>query len=147
MVSQLIDQESFAWKTNIIMDLFDPESAKAVLSIHLPTTFRPDKLIWLQNSNGMLSVKAAYQLITQIPPSPPSQAEVNWKKLWKLRLPERVKMFIWRIGSNSLPTRDNLLKRINIDDPSCLFCGFEVENCCHLFFGCPVAKAIWHTSC
>ena len=56
-------------------------------------------------------------------------------------------MFIWRIGTNSLPTKDNLLKRININDPSCLLCGFEVETCCHLFFGCPVAKAIWHSSC
>ena len=77
MVSQLIDQESFAWKTNIIMDLFDPESTKAILSIHLSTTSRPDQLIWLQNPNEKFFVKSAYQLITQIPPPPPPQTEVN----------------------------------------------------------------------
>ncbi|KAK9988117.1 hypothetical protein SO802_028356 [Lithocarpus litseifolius] len=71
MVSQLIDQESFAWKTSLIKDLFDPESAEAILSIHLPTTSRPDKLIWLQNPNRKFSVKLAYQLTTQIPPPPP----------------------------------------------------------------------------
>ena len=110
LVSQLIDQESFAWKTNIIKDLFDPESAKAILFIHLPTASRPEKLIWLQNPNGKFSIKSAYQLTTQIPPPPPLQAKVNWKKLWKLKLPERVKMFIWRIGTKSLPTtKESLL--------------------------------------
>lgn len=26
-------------------------------------------------------------------------------------------------------------------------CNQEVDTCCHLFFKCPVAKAIWHSTC
>jgi hypothetical protein len=36
-------------------------------------------------------------------------------------------------------TRDNLVKRRNANDPSCLFCG-DVESIAHLFFVCVVAK-------
>lgn len=133
MVSQLIDQESFAWKTNLVNDLFDSASANAILSMHLPPTLRSDKLIWFQNPNGNFNVKSPYHLATQ-PSFPPTQCDVGWKKLRKLNMPKRIKMLIWRIGSNALPTKDNLLHRMNIDDPSCVLCGPEEKSSGHLFF-------------
>ncbi|XP_030969607.1 uncharacterized protein LOC115989868 [Quercus lobata] len=36
---------------------------------------------------------------------------------------------------------------MGIDDPSCVLCGGEIESSCHLFFKCPVARAIWYSSC
>ena len=56
-------------------------------------------------------------------------------------------MFFWRLGTNTIPTKENLLQRIGIDDPSCVLCGCEIESSCHIFLKCPVAKAIWHSSC
>jgi hypothetical protein len=41
-----------------------------------------------------------------------------------------------------LLTRDNLVKRQNVDDLTCVFCN-EVESCQHLFFDCVVASKIW----
>ena len=40
MVSQLIDQVSFMWNVSLIKDLFEPDSANAILSIHLLPTPR-----------------------------------------------------------------------------------------------------------
>ena len=145
MVSQLIDQESFAWKTNLVNDLFDSTSANAILSIHLPPTPRSDKLIWLQNLNGNFNVKSAYHLATQSS-FPPTQFDVSWKKLRKLNMPKRIKMLIWRIGSNALPTKDTLLHRMSINDPSCVLCGHEEKSIGHLFFQCLATKAIRHSS-
>lgn len=108
MVSQLIDQVSFMWNVSLIKDLFEPDSANAILSIHLPPNPRPDKLIWTLNPNGKFSVKSAFHIVTQ-PPSPPPHLDVNWKKLWKLKGAEWTKMFLWRLGTNTIPTKENLL--------------------------------------
>jgi len=56
-------------------------------------------------------------------------------------------MLIWRIGANAIPTKENFLQKINVDNPNCKMCNQEVDTCCHLFFKCPVAKAIWHSTC
>ena len=64
MVSQLIDQVSFMWNVSLIKDLFEPDSANAILSIQLPPTPRPDKLIWTLNPNEKFSVKSAFHIVT-----------------------------------------------------------------------------------
>ena len=79
----------------------------------------------------------------QLPPT----NDINWIKLWKLNAPERIKMLLWRIGVNALPTRENLMTRLHIEDPNCVFCKQEIENLCHIFFRCPAAKAIWFSAC
>jgi hypothetical protein len=50
--------------------------------------------------------------------------------------------FLWLLFHNKIPTRDNLVKRQNVDDLTCVFCN-EVETCQHLFFDCVVASKIW----
>ena len=145
-VAQLIDQDHRTWKTNLVMDIFNPISANAILSIPIPSRSSPDKLMWIPDSKGLFSVKSAYK---ELLPSNPSQAPsgVNWSKLWKLRGPERIKMFQWRIAANVLPTEENLMSRLGIHDPGCALCSQEVESASHLFFRCPTAKAIWFAAC
>lgn len=146
MVSQLIDQVPFGWKASLINDLFDPKSANVILSIHLPSSPRPGKLLWTPNPSGNFSIKSTYHIVTQ-PHFPPPQANVIWGNLWKLKAPKRTKMFLWRLGTNTILTKEKLLHRISIDDPSCVLCGCDIESTCHLFINCSVAKVIWHSSC
>ena len=56
-------------------------------------------------------------------------------------------MLLWRIGSNSLPTKDNLRRRSVSSDPICVLVRQENETSQHIFFKCPVARAIWYSSC
>jgi hypothetical protein len=46
------------------------------------------------------------------------------------------------LSKNELLTRDNLEKRHNLDDSTCLFCT-EKESVHHLFFDCVVARRTW----
>jgi hypothetical protein len=55
--------------------------------------------------------------------------------VWKLIVPPRVHFFL---SNNKLLIRDNLDKRMRVDDLSFMFCGEESIN--HLFFECVVAK-------
>uniref|UniRef100_A0A7N2N744 Uncharacterized protein n=1 Tax=Quercus lobata TaxID=97700 RepID=A0A7N2N744_QUELO len=45
MVSQLIDHAQHAWRSNMVLELFDHESAKAILSIPIPIRSKPDKAL------------------------------------------------------------------------------------------------------
>jgi hypothetical protein len=51
---------------------------------------------------------------------------------------------LWLLANNKVLTRDNLAKRKNLDDLTCLFC-VEAESVHHLFFGCCIAQNIWET--
>lgn len=59
-------------------------------------------------------------------------------------IPPRVQCFLWLLSNNRLLTRDNLAKRRDVSDPSCIFCA-EPESITHLFFSCCVARNIWRT--
>ena len=131
-------------EVEFIHEIFEPESAQAILSIHLPPRARPNKLVWTLDPKGKFLVRSAYRVTND---QTPNGTEIHWSKLWNLRAPERVKMLLWRIGSNSLPTKDNLRRRSVSSDPICVLCRQENETSQHIFFKCPVARAIWYSSC
>jgi len=66
----------------------------------------------------------------------------NFKHLWKAKLPYKIKIFLWLLEKGVILTKDNLIKRKWVGDPSCYFCS-DNENINHLLFCCPVAKVIW----
>jgi hypothetical protein len=63
--------------------------------------------------------------------------------VWSLKIPPRVHLFLWLLSQNKVLTRDNVLKRVNINDKTCLFCS-DIESAHHLFFDCVVAKQVWY---
>ena len=69
-------------------------------------------------------------------------APVYFHAVWKVKVPPKIHFFLWLVSHNKLLTRDNLVKRQNVDDTTCVFCT-EPESCSHLFFECVVAKSIW----
>ena len=96
----------------------------------------PDKLRWTLTSSGNFSVKSFYlamQLSNTVP----------YKFLWKVKIPLRVKTFLWLVLKKSILTRDVLLKRGGKCEPKCLFCG-KNESIAHLFFLCSLARYVWN---
>ena len=64
------------------------------------------------------------------------------KRIWKDKIPAKIKIFLWLLSCNALVTKDNLQKRNWLGDPSCAFCDCP-ESISHLFFQWPVACVIW----
>jgi hypothetical protein len=60
-----------------------------------------------------------------------------------MKVPNPVKIFIWRACQNILPTNDNLQKKGIPLDPLCLFCKKEVETMKHILWNCPSAADVW----
>jgi hypothetical protein len=61
--------------------------------------------------------------------------------MWKIAAPPRVYIFLWLLVNNKTLTRDNLVKRRNLDDKTCVFYN-EPESVTHLFFQCCVTQAM-----
>ncbi|KAL2899257.1 hypothetical protein RDABS01_024339 [Bienertia sinuspersici] len=72
-----------------------------------------------------------------------SRDQSCWKRLWGLKIPPRIKMFLWRICVDSLPTNLNLSRRLSSIDYRCDACGDLVESDIHIFVYCPMAEEIW----
>lgn len=65
---------------------------------------------------------------------------VGWNKLWRVNVPHRVKVFLWRFCRNDIPVRNGLRhKRVPVTI-MCLMCNVDVEHLAHVFFDCNFAK-------
>jgi hypothetical protein len=60
----------------------------------------------------------------------------------KIHVPPRIHVFLWLLANNKILTRDNLAKRKEVDDKSCLFCS-ENETAGHLLYECIAARYMW----
>jgi hypothetical protein len=96
-----------------------------------------DSLIWKFEAKGVYSVSSLYAIVNFRGIMP-----VHIPSVWKLKIPPRVYVFLWLLFYNKLLTRDNLHKRQELHDLSCVFCS-EEENIPHLFFDCVVARELW----
>ena len=63
--------------------------------------------------------------------------------IWLLHLPNKVKNFMWRACQNSLPTKQNLVRRIVITDPHCDRCCVAAKNIIHALWLCPMLDSMW----
>ena len=66
--------------------------------------------------------------------------------MWKLKMHDRLKVFIWRVASGILPTKINLLQNIGVGNSMCPLCLNAKESLDQLFFKCSISRAIWFGS-
>jgi len=96
-----------------------------------------DHIVWNYTSSGRYEVQSLYAVV-----SFRGVAPIYVSSVWKLSIPPRVQLFLWLVSNNRVLTRDNLAKRREVSDPTCLLCN-EMESVTHLFFECCVAKLVW----
>jgi hypothetical protein len=64
------------------------------------------------------------------------------KIIWELKIPLKIKIFLWYLQRGVILTKDNLNKRNWVGSQKCCFCDCN-ETIKHLFFNCQHAKDIW----
>ena len=99
---------------------------------------RPDSLSWKLTRNGEFTVKSMYLDVINSSSIPLS------KHVWNVKVPLRVKVFMWFVHKQVILTKDNLTKRNWTGSKRCSFCDQD-ENIKHLFLDCPMAKVLWRT--
>lgn len=96
----------------------------------------PDKITWEWAKNGRFSVKSTYDSLTM------NDSGDAFSRIWKSKIPYKIKIFMWLLEKGAVLTKDNMVKRKWVGDPSCRFCDC-VETPEHLFFQCVTARVVW----
>lgn len=93
---------------------------------------------------GHYSVKSAYAVIREIREGDSSSDNFGfWRKMWNLKIPLKVKHFVWRASNGRLPTKDHLLaKHVNVCH-LCPVCNREIKTILHVLVTCRFASLCW----
>ncbi|XP_017624629.1 uncharacterized protein LOC108468247 [Gossypium arboreum] len=120
-VSDLIDEKSRSWKTKLLVNTFHTEIVKKIMQILLPRAVHDYFQVWGGEPSGNFSVRSAYKLLqraTLVPSNNNLQAEIKtfYRKLWNLHVPSKLKIIVWKISWNYIPTLANLkIKRVAVE--------------------------------
>lgn len=101
-------------------------------------TNSPDKFVWKLTDPGIFifTVKSMYLDLMN------GHTTFLRKYLWKLKIPLKMKIFMWFLNNKVLLIKDNLAKHNWHGCQKCCFCNGP-ENIHHLFLSCPFAKIVW----
>ncbi|KAL9685817.1 hypothetical protein QQ045_023271 [Rhodiola kirilowii] len=100
---------------------------------------------WKYSSNGSFSVKSAYDVIRNYvmrtkwgvtEQSDSRSLHKYWRSIWSCRIPNKIKLFAWRLYYNSLPDVRNLWKRGVLWENTCTVCGFAEKRALHVIKDC-----------
>ncbi|CAL8157237.1 unnamed protein product [Prunus armeniaca] len=97
-----------------------------------------DAHIWRPTSNGIFTVKSAFQLIH----GGSNWYDACWKGLWSMSLSPKLKVFLWLVFQGKILTNEQRVRRHLALDSSCSICGWHSENIIHTLKNCGRAKEL-----
>lgn len=104
---------------------------------------------WVGDSSGVFTVKSGYTFFLSIKKwllsmggeaSDQSHAKKFWTYFWKLDLPNKIKIFDWKLYYNGIPCTENLFKRGCTVDLHCWCFGARIVSSLHIFRDCWSAR-------
>jgi hypothetical protein len=140
-VCSLIDESSRKWNKELVRICFSPADAECILNIALSHNRVLDYISWPLTKIGIYTVKSAYimaksekvHLKANTRGKGESSDQVRtakeWKSLWSIKVPPKMKIVLWRLAHNCLPTSQQLKKRNIPAYDLCCHCGsYETIN-------------------
>ncbi|KAA3484080.1 reverse transcriptase [Gossypium australe] len=149
-VNQLINCETFTWNEEFLLNIFDVDTAKRILSIPIAEGRSEDLRVWKHEGSGEYTVKSGYRVlssehlqnITVALPDGVIYSEF-YKSLWALHIPAKIKIYIWRLFNNFLPHLCNLARRTLSAEIVCPLCQKGPEDANHLMWSCEILQTVW----
>ncbi|KAL5562562.1 hypothetical protein UlMin_032309 [Ulmus minor] len=121
------------------------DEAEAILSLPLPRRTTPDNLLCHYDKLGHYTVRSGYWLATKCR-SVSSSSTLNlnswWKQFWRLRIPSKIRVFLWKTYHNWIPSSVNLAKHGVPTQIRCLFCNEADDTTLHALWGCRALKSL-----
>ncbi|KAF5188528.1 Ribonuclease h, partial [Thalictrum thalictroides] len=135
-VCDVIDRDAQQWDTQLLKEMVPEPVLNSILQVPLRHHSIQDSVKWNGTTNGSFSVKSAYAL-TMVEDSSSSsghELEQSFKKLWSLKIPASLQLFVWKVFSLVLPVGDSLEKHHVLGDLTCTWCHDSKETHEHTFF-------------
>ncbi|KAL5836959.1 hypothetical protein ACOSQ3_014128 [Xanthoceras sorbifolium] len=112
-VASLISPSSHSWDLAKLDQVFVAADRDSILEIPLSLGDCNDSLIWHFDKNGEYSVKSGYRVAAQEKLSLKGSSSCAdskwWLALWNLNIPPKIKIFIWRVCLNAIPSLSHAL--------------------------------------
>jgi hypothetical protein len=111
-VADIMETGSSRWNWSMINTMFNDRDIREIHNMAINSGGREDKRIWKFNNKGHYTVKSAYRYTMEnLIDNEAYRVPGNWMLIWNLRIPQRVKIFLWRVVRGCLPTRDRLQRK------------------------------------
>ncbi|XP_074278317.1 uncharacterized protein LOC141601910 [Silene latifolia] len=160
LLVSLLQTQSGDWDHEKVLLLCGPDVLPFVLSTPIPLADEADQVYWTLTSSGNYSTKSGYALAfsklwnanaTAKDKSRMVASSIVFcrKRLWSLPIPNKWRIFLWKILANSLPCGEEARKRNFQWYCYCQTCSATseiLESLDHLFRDCPLASRIWAAS-
>ncbi|XP_070662391.1 uncharacterized protein [Malus domestica] len=120
LVCDLIDPFLKEWNVDLVSSGFYKEDVATIMGIPLSRMGCDDRLVWHYNTNREYSVKSGYGVAVNLMdngalgkkgrgmPSDNTKNPQEWMQIWKLNVPNKIKLFIWRCYNHALAVKRNL---------------------------------------
>ncbi|GMJ10780.1 hypothetical protein like AT3G24255 [Hibiscus trionum] len=102
--------------------------------------FGEDVPCYRWEENRCFSVRSAYRMLVG---AQLATVEDKWRVVWGLKLPHRVRMFMWLVLRHSLFTNMERCRRKIATDRGCWICRRGDEDEDHVLRRCSAAKLLW----
>ncbi|XP_075645296.1 uncharacterized protein LOC142616302 [Castanea sativa] len=148
-VDQLIDSDSRWWNTSLVDSIFLTFEAQLIKSIPVCHSAQEDFPFCLHSRTGMYQVHSGYNLLCALNSSDVASSSDTveqkkfWNSLWKLDVPNKVKVFLWRACTNSILTMLNLHKRRIVSSSVFSLCREGEESVLHALWSCEGISSVW----
>lgn len=99
IVDHLIVRGHHCWDVRILNTLFPPSISATILNIPFSSNPHSDTLVWREKISDKFMVYSAYRLIqgglVHQPGESSNASSLNpiWKAIWRLKVPQNVKVF------------------------------------------------------
>jgi hypothetical protein len=153
MVSSFIDNTTCTWKNNLLEECFLPMDCEIIRSIPLSSRRFDDIWAWHYERKGVLTVRAVYRLLVDTKKQREAWLEGRaegsssrsegklWQRFGSVKVPSKLRIFLWRLAQHSLPTGD-VCHHINMaTSSSCLISGMQ-DSWRHSLLECTVAHCV-----
>ena len=68
--------------------------------------------------------------------------EKEWDDLWRVKVPPKIRLFLWRLARHSIPIGDIRHRRNMALNSLCGICG-EVDSWRHSLLDCNMSRCTW----
>ncbi|KAK3183014.1 hypothetical protein Dsin_030300 [Dipteronia sinensis] len=146
-VADILDKDHHRWDIGKLNEVMLPIDKDVILTIPISWRICSDFLLWHYDKSGVYNVQSGYHVAcAQKLEASASNSSIScnwWTTLWKLNLPPKVRIFVWRACLNVLPTMKMLrIKKVVVSSRS-HNCGDVPESTSYGLFGCKEARKIW----
>ncbi|KAK6116072.1 hypothetical protein DH2020_008341 [Rehmannia glutinosa] len=143
VVNDLLIPGTSQWDVSLLEELFCGRDVEEITNSPLNPSGVDDIRVWHYDKKGKYMVKSSYRIARNFSEDDNRENSALWSKIWKLKLPPKIKHFVWRACTNCLPLRSNLSRRNIVVEPVCAFCRVEMETCWHVFVSCRYCRDCW----